>query len=110
MATWTEANAYLSSRAANHGLSVADLLDITPPVISDNPEALVTFWQGKDISHIQPVSTHPHLQSEVSNVIPEDPSVNRSRGAEEMTVMERLDAWIDNQLDAIGAVIGMQLT
>jgi len=105
MTTWAETTNYLTDRGNHYGLSAQDLLNQTPDLIQDNPAAILTFWQDKDISHVLPTSTHPHLAGDTSNVFPEDPSINRARQDEPVSPLERLEAWADNQLDAIKAML-----
>lgn len=105
MTTWTELTTYLSDRGNHYGLSAQDLISQTPDLIQGNPAAILTFWQHKDISHVLPVSTHPDLAGNISNVFPEDPAVNRARQDDLVTPLERIEAWIDNQIDAIAAAI-----
>ena len=105
MTTWTETTNYLADRGSHYGLSARDLLNQTPDLIQDNPAAIHSFWKNKDISHVLPTSTHPHLADDASNVFPEDPSINRARQDEPVTPLERLAAWADNQLDAITATL-----
>lgn len=105
MATWTELTTYLADRGSSYGLSAVDLINQTPGTIQDNPTAILDFWQQKDISHILPTSTHPELAGDASNVFPEDPGVNRARQDEIVSPLERLEAWVDNQIDAIAAAI-----
>ena len=93
-----QAELYLHQRADRHGISVDDLLSITPENVADSPQEAVTFWEQRDISHIYPQSDYPWMSDDVSNMMPEDPSVNRSRGAEVMTDMEVLVAEQDNQM------------
>lgn len=109
MATWTELTTYLTDRGSHYGLSAQDLINQTPDLIQDNPAAILDFWHSKDISHVLPVSTHPELANNPGNVFPEDASVNRARQDEPVTPLERLDAWIDNQLDALKAALGWAL-
>ena len=91
---------YLYDRAAAHGLTVQELLSVTPSCVSDCHLEAAEFWEGKDISHINPQSTHPHLANDIANVMPEDPSTNRARGAQVMTQSEIEAANADNQADA----------
>lgn len=98
--TELDAQDYLAERAYNEGISVDDLLDMTPSSVSDCPIESATFWQQRDYSHIVPVSTHPHLANDPDNGMPEDPSVNRARGAEVMTVEEQIVATFDNEVVA----------
>ena len=98
--TETQAQDYLADRAYDQGITVDDLLDMTPSSVSDCPIESATFWQQRDYSHIIPVSTHPHLADDPNNAMPEDPSVNRARGAEVMTVEEQMVATFDNEVVA----------
>jgi len=109
MTTWTETTSYLAERASVYGLSAGDLLRQTPELIQGNPEAILNFWQSKDISHVIPVSTHPELAGIPANVFPEDPSVNRARQDEIVTPLEQFNAWIDNQVDAVKSLIHWQV-
>lgn len=79
---------YLYDRAIAHDMTVGELLSRTPESVSDCYIESADFWQSKDISHIYPQSTHPELADVPGNIVPEDPSVNRSRGAEVMTDQE----------------------
>lgn len=110
MATWTEATTYLSERGSAYGLSASELINRTPDSIESNPDALLAFWQAKDISHILPTSTHPHLAGDQANVFPEDPGPNRARQDAIASPIEQLTAWADNQLDAIKATLRWPLS
>ena len=90
----------LESRAYNHGMDVADLVEKIPLNVVDSPSEVNEWLSQKDVSHIYPQSTHPWLASDPDNVMWEDSSVNRSRGAEVMTEAEVLTAELDNSLDA----------
>ena len=97
---------YLYDRAGRHGLTVTELLSRTPTSVSDNYIEAAEFWKNFDISHEYPQSTHPELSDVPSNVFAEDPSVNRSRGAEVATQTE-IDAAAEHAeavADAIDAV------
>jgi hypothetical protein len=98
--TESEAFDYLYDRAAAHGLTVDELLSITPESVADCPIQSAEFWEDKDISHIYPQSTHPHLANDVTNMMPEDPDLNRPRGAKVMTQKEIDVATADNEADA----------
>lgn len=89
---------YLYERAGRHGISVVDLLSFTPDQVSDCYIESAEFWDQRDISHIHPQSEFPELASLPSNMMPEDPSVNRSRGAEVMTDYEIAIAHEDNDI------------
>lgn len=41
--------------------------------------------EGKDVSHIEPQSTHPGKANDLDNMMLEDSSTNRARGAETMS-------------------------
>ena len=90
----------LDGRAARYGGDISDILDITPQSMWDNPDELVEFWDGRDLSHIMPKSVYPEFANDWNNIVPEDPSVNRARGAEIMTDAELLTAEMDNQARA----------
>ena len=99
--TEDQAVTYLESRAARHGMTFHDLMEVTPGPVADSPQEAAAFWEVKHISHIEPQATHPHLASDPSNVIPEDPTPNLERGAETMTDQEIFTAELDNYLDAV---------
>ena len=105
--TDTEALDYLETRAARHGMTVHDLLDMTPPSVADCPQEACVFWEGKHISHIQPKSVYPEIAQDPSNMMPEDPTPNMERGAQTMTQVEVFMAELDNWLDAQLIDLGM---
>lgn len=90
----------LESRAYNHGMDVADLVEKIPLNVVDSPSEVNEWLSQKDVSHIYPQSTHPWIESDPDNVMWEDSSINRSRGAEVMTEAEVLTAELDNSFDA----------
>ena len=90
----------LSDRAALYGGDISDILNKTPTSMWDNPDELVEFWEGRDLSHIYPQSTYPNMSNDWGNIMPEDPSVNRARGAEIMSPWEQLTAELDNEIYA----------
>ena len=98
--TQDQAFDYLYDRAIVHGLTVDELLSVTPDSVADCYVESAQFWEAKDISHIYPQSTHPELASDITNVMPEDSSDNRARGAQVMTEAEIRAAHADNQADA----------
>ena len=59
---------------------------------NQGPKAVKTFLDEFDLSHIEPLSTNDTLANSVDNVIWEDPSRNRARGASAMTPDEVADA------------------
>jgi hypothetical protein len=91
----------LEGRASRYGGNISDILNITPQSMWDNPDELVDFWDGRDLSHIMPKSVYPDMANDWSNIMPEDPSVNRARGAEIMTDSEALIAEMDNEARAL---------
>ena len=101
VASWTELTSYLTDRGSAYGLTASELLSKTPDLIHRDPDALLDFWHHKDISHILPTSTHPHLAGDPNNIFPEDPGPNRARQDHDASVLDQLEAWADNQLDAI---------
>lgn len=90
---------YLNSRAAIYNGTANDMLRITPTVLQDSAD-ITAFWRGHELSHIQSQEHAPHLADDWDNIIPEDPSANRSRGANNMTAGEQLSAQLDNWVDA----------
>ena len=91
----------LESRAARYGGTLGDILAETPSYLWDSPTELEMFWADRDLSHIMPQSKYPELSDIWTNIIPEDSSTNRSRGAEVMTQEEIATAEIDNQIGAL---------
>jgi len=91
---------YLSERAANYGGNLGDILSKTPVCLWDSPDELMEFWADKDLSHVYPQSTHPHLAEVWSNIVAEDAPTNRARGASVMTDAEVATAQFESQLDA----------
>ena len=90
----------LTTRASYYGGTLGDMLARTPVCLWDSPNELLEFWADKDLSHIFPQSTHPELAEVWTNIVAEDSSVNRARGAEVMTDMEVHIAGMDAELDA----------
>ncbi len=62
-------------------------------------DAVGRFLDGKDASHIQSAHNAPHLVASNDNVIWENASLNRARGAENMTGVEQLQAYAGNAFD-----------
>ena len=81
----------LTTRASYYGGTLGDMLSRTPVCLWDSPNELLEFWADKDLSHIYPQSTHPHLAEVWANIVPEDAAINRTRGAA-VTDMEVLVA------------------
>lgn len=109
---------YLYDRAARHDMTVTELLSSTPDSVSDCYMESAEFWAQYDISHKYPQSTHPELASDPNNIVPEDPSLNRARGAEVMTseeiaaadaAAEVTAARIDSDTTCTSEVIGFDI-
>ena len=101
MTTATEVISILTNRAARYGGTASDLIDLTPEILWDNPQEILTYWDMKDLSHIYPQSTHPEIAEVWSNIMAEDSDVNQARRAQIMTEPEINEALLDNELDAI---------
>jgi hypothetical protein len=87
---------YLDQRAAAYNGAAAQMLAITPNNLNTDTEVL-GFWQERDLSHILPQSLYPEHANDWSNIIPEDPSLNRSRGDSPMSADELDHALSDNE-------------
>lgn len=98
---WQQTYDYLDGRGATYGITAEELIAKTPSIIQHDPHALMSFWQGKDISHILPTSTHPELAGEFHNWIPEDPSPNQARQDEPMSWADFNHALFDNPFDSL---------
>ena len=88
--------AYLDQRADAYNGTAAQMLAITPSNLNTDPEVL-GFWQERDLSHILPQSLYPEQANNWSNIIPEDPSLNRARGDNVMSADEHSHAISDNE-------------
>jgi hypothetical protein len=99
--SWQETYTYLSDRGACYGITAEDLLAKTPAVIQDNPDAVMSFWQQKNISHILPTSSNPDLASDFNNWLPENPAPNHARQDDAMSLSDQLHAQLDNFSDAL---------
>ncbi|MEB3348790.1 MAG: hypothetical protein VKO00_02055 [Cyanobacteriota bacterium] len=97
---WSHTYAYLDSRGAPYGIGAEDLVAKTPGIIQHDPNAVMSFWQQKDISHIVPTSQHPELADSFANWLPEDPLPNHTRQDQVMTADEQANAYFDNVHDA----------
>jgi len=91
---------YLLQRGEPYGLTLNDLKDMAPASVSDCMVELAEFYRVSDLSHIYPQSTHPHLANDPTNIFPEDPGTNRSRGAQIVTEAERIVANHERELTA----------
>ena len=90
----------LESRAANHNMDIGDLLEKIPAEVRDCHLETNEWLDQKQVSHYQPVSTHPHLENDPTNWDWEDPSPNMRRGDTPMTQAEIAANQLDKELDA----------
>ena len=91
----------LSERASLYGGTAADMLDKTPVHLWNNPNEIVAFWDNHHLSHIYPQSQFPELANDWTNIVPENPSDNMSRGAQIMTHDEIAMANINSDISAL---------
>lgn len=96
--TEAEALSYILDRGQDYDLSFDDMMNMIPRVLHDDLTECAEFLEMRDISHILPQSTHPELTNDPLNMILEDPSVNRSRGADPMSEIEEMTAMLDNEV------------
>ena len=94
-----ELQTYLIGRGGQYSISATDLIRKIPKNLLDNPDDIMTFLRSKDISHIHATS-EGGSPNDFYNWIFEDPSVNRSRGADFMENHEIFEAELDNNIDA----------
>jgi hypothetical protein len=88
---------YLADRGSYYGISAFDLYEAIPES-ARTPEVAYEYMTQKDISHKIPLSQGGERAGD--NWILEDSSVNRSRGAQNMTPEEEATAHEDAQHDA----------
>ncbi len=98
---WSAVYDYLDTRGAAYGITAEDLLAKTPSIIQHDHQAVMSFWQQKDISHIVPTSAKPELAGDFNNWIPEDSGPNQARNDRVMSLAEHGHAQLDNLGDAI---------
>ena len=91
----------LETRAARYGGTVGDILAETPTYLWDSPTELEVFWADRDLSHVFPKSVYPESADVWTNIVSEDSTINRARGAETMTIDELQLAEADAQLTAL---------
>ena len=92
---------YLDMRASKYGGTAADILDKTPSFLWDNPDEIRAYWDVHDLSHVFPRSMYPDMTDDWTNIVPENASDNRARGAAVMTHDEIVDAELDTTLTAL---------
>lgn len=68
-------------------------------------DAVKTFLQNKDASHIQSIHNAPHSATESGNILWENSSINRARGAADMRVWEQFTATTSNAFDTAQIVM-----
>lgn len=95
--TMTELMEYLTDRGAPYGISSTELYEAIPEQLQSKPEIAHQYMKLKDISHIEPLSKGGNPNGD--NWILEDSSVNRSRGAQDMSNSEQATAKKDSVLD-----------
>ena len=95
--TLPELMEYLEMRGDKYGIPAEELLEAIPED-ARTPTVAYEYMQEKDISHKVPLSKGGETAGD--NWILEDSSVNRSRGAENMTPEEEATAEADAQADA----------
>ena len=79
----------LSQRGAAYGMSASDLHSQIPDAVrSRGPGYILSWIKGRDVSHIMPRSTHPHMAGNPENVVWERSYLNRARGVRPMTGSE----------------------
>ena len=96
--TEAEATSYLLDRGDRYGLSLDQVKQMIPSSIRGDVIKSAEFAELRELSHDLSQSSHPELANDPSNIMFEDPSVNRSRGPDEMTDYEELMATLDNEL------------
>jgi hypothetical protein len=106
--SYSQAESYLETRAYNEGITVDELLDMTPTSVSDDAVESMLFWQQRHYSHGDPVSLFPERANDPDNAMPEDPQANMQRGANVMTPYEKEIARLDNEI--LAAEIDLQYT
>ena len=98
--SWADAYDYIESRAADHGLSLEELLErIHPVAFTGTPEQLIHHVRQHDISHIQPQSSAPELADDPDNIFLEDSSLNSAAQDAVRTDAEIDAAWEDQRMD-----------
>jgi len=91
---------YLDQRAAIYGGDASSMLQLTPSFLDSDSEVLA-FWHQHELSHIQSQDERPDLADDWSNITPEDPSPNHSRGANAMTPWDLAHARLNAIVDAV---------
>ena len=77
---------------------------IPHPVRNLGEDAVQRWLEGKDASHIRSVQNSPEMMNVNDNFVWEDVSINRARGAENMTGTELLRANTSNAFDASAVI------
>ena len=74
------------------------------PVRNLREGAVKDYLAGKEASHIDSVKNAPQLARDSDNLVWEDSRINRARGAEDMTGMDKMHAHGTNAFDASSIV------
>ena len=89
--------AQLAQRGSYYGFRAVDLWKKIPASVKAQGSRHVLSWvRARDVSHILPQATHPHLARSSSNVVWELSSINRTRGARAMSSAEVVAARFGN--------------
>lgn len=90
------------SLLARRGDFGADALyELIPQSVRTQADHVHQFLGERDLSHIESVKNAPELESEITNVIFERMSWNRSRGSENMTKLELTRVRLDNFAEGV---------
>jgi hypothetical protein len=90
---------YVAERAYRHNLDPEDLYNQLIPVeikVRNSSLLVEEFLRSREISHIYPQDTYPHLANDIDNVFLELESLNATRGAEIVTPLELEAAHLRN--------------
>lgn len=83
---------YINSRFSVYGIKGENAFNdktLFPEELKNlDSKELIELLQSKDISHVMPKSIYPELEKDISNIVLEDSSINRVRGAEIMSEKE----------------------
>ena len=86
--------------------SAEQLYELVPDAIKTKAQATEKFLRSRDLSHIESVKNSPELESDITNVIFENASKNRSRKEAYMKPDEQMRVHLDNFAESI--VPGLQ--
>lgn len=80
------------------------------PIRNLGEDAVRRFIDAKDASHIQSANNAPHLAATNDNILWEASSLNRARGAENMSGLAQFQASVTNAFDASTIIFRQCLT